>query len=693
MPKVLKRKAQKDQPSKDKLAFPVDHYSASSFIKFSTNPILFKIEYINRDRFDTAMGASGILGKAFHKGMEVYYAGSDTLIPTNEEEAIEYGMKAGMELIELYNDGFINYTTNIPNKQKLFDLFTFTFQSYIKVMPYVPDTVLGVEEAMMEEIDVEWRGAQLKLPVKLKGYLDRVDRIDGKLRIRDYKTCYAYSNPDKIDGAKIIQAIIYYLLTYAKYGEEPYSLVFEEVKYSKNADGSTQVRQYEIVFAENELYFDFFFRFYEDITRALNGEQVYVPNVNALFDNEVAIIAYLHRLDDTEETAKLMKKHKVTNVSDLLKKQIQSAGNMRRLMKSIEATFVSAKNLDYDKMTNPEKIKTKLMEHGMMLQFEDLIEGATVDLYRFTPTIGLKMKKLESYTADVEQVLGVAGVRILAPIPGTSFVGFEVPRAVRSFPQLPAGGTFDIAIGETIMGEARRFDIRTAPHLLVAGASGSGKSVFLSGLIRQLSQIPNADLHLFDPKVVELAMHKTDANVVEYESDIVKISESLEGLISTMNARYEQMAKKGVRNIDAMPDLRYKFVIVDEFGDIIASQHIDTQTVKTGHTFTKGERAGEEETKTTTVNLSEAVERSILILAQKGRAAGIHVVIATQRPSTDVIKGTIKANFPAKVVFKTSKQVDSMVVLDEPGAEKLTGKGDMLFAGDTGIERLQGYNT
>lgn len=660
MPKVLKHKTKKDSDSSSQSpdAFPLSHISASSMRKFSSNPILFKIGYINRDVFETMQNASGVLGKAFHQAMEVYYGGSDTLIPTSESEAIEFGMRSGMDFLEKYNDGFINYSKTIPVKQKLFDLMTFCYQSYIEQTPYQADTVVAVEDEIVEEIDVEWRGQNVHLPVKLKGYIDKIERVDGLLKLKDYKTCYAYSNPEKIDGAKMLQAVEYYLLAYAKYGEEPYSITFEEIKYTKNSDGTPQVKRYEVVYAENELYFDFYFRFYEDMVRALNGEMVYVPNVDAMYDNEVAIISYIHRLDVSEETAKLMKKHKVDNVGDLLKKQIQSAGNMRKLLKTVEAKFVSAKNLDYSKMKNEQKIQTKMMEHGMMLQFDSKVEGASVDLYRYTPSIGLKMSRLANYAADVEQVLGVAGIRVLAPISGSTMVGFEVPRADRTFPGRPtASNGFDMAIGQMIDGTPRYFDIRRAPHMLVAGSSGSGKSVWLSGAIEQLSEISNGELYLFDPKIVELAQYEGIAKV--YETDPRKINKALAVLVIEMNDRYKKMAAKKVRNIDAMKNIPYKFVVIDEFGDLI---------------------------------LSEAVEKSVLQIAQKGRAAGIHLIIATQTPRADIISGAIKANFPIKILFKTAKAVDSRVVMDEAGAEKLLGRGDMLFVGDRGTERLQGYN-
>lgn len=683
----------KSQSVKDIGQFPVKHYSYSSMRDFCTNLTMFFIKHVNRDRFDTAMGASGVLGSAFHKAMEVYYGGSDDFVITNEEEAIEYGMKCGMSYIESYNDGFINWTTTIPNKQKILDLFSFCFQTYIKEMPYQKEELVEVEDCILESIDVDWKGEHITLPIKLKGYIDRIDRVSKKLKIFDYKIVYTFSNPDKIDGSKIIQAIVYYLLVYAKYGEAPYSMTFQEVKHSKNSDGSPQVRQYEIVYEENDLYFDFFFRLYQDITRALNGEMVYVPNIDARYDNEIAIIAYVHRLDQPEEIARLMKKHRTQTLSDLLKKEIQGASNMRKLMKTVEENFVSAKNLNYEKMKPEEKIQTKMMEHGMMLKFDSVIHGASVDLYRYMPSIGLKMSRVKNYTDDVEQVLGSSGIRILAPIPRSTLIGFEVPTENRTFPTIPEGDTFEIAIGQDIMGDDRRFDIRSAPHMLIAGTSGSGKSTFLTALIKQLSRIPRTEIHLFDPKMVELSQHEKDANVVQYESDIMGIHNALEHLVDIMNGRYEALARAKVRSIDQMTNMPYKFVIIDEFGDIMVSQHIDVVTQETGHIFTKGAQVGMAEMETIERNISKEIEKYILLLAQKGRAAGIHVIIATQRPSADIIKGTIKANFPTKVMFRTAKAIDSVVVLDEPGAEKLLGKGDMLFSSDMGIERLQGYNS
>lgn len=639
--------------------FPLDHYSYSSLVRFSTNPILFKIRDINGDQLDTTWNISGVIGQAFHKAMQEYYL---SMTVDDEPTAIQTGLEAGMDYLEGYNDGFIEFSFTVPNKQKAQEILAFAYNSYVKETKNQGELV-SCEEKIEVDVDVEWKGERVKLPVALKGYVDKIIRQDGKLKIVDYKTTRAFSNPDKIDGAKIIQAIQYYLLVFAEYGEAPYSIVFEEIKTSKNRDGGSQVKRYEMIYGDCEQFFDFYFRLYDDVTRAINGEAVFVPNVHAVFDNEVALVAYIHRLDVTEEAAKLMKKLRVRNITDLLKRKITTAGNMRRFLATAEKKFVSFKNLNYEKMTTEEKIKTKLMEHGMLVDYESKIDGYSVELYQFNPSIGLKMSRIKSYVADVEQVVGVSGVRVLAPIPNTSLIGFEIPKTKRSFPkETPHNKGFELAIGADIYGKPYYFDIRKAPHLLVAGASGSGKSVFLNSIISQLATLDNVDLHLFDPKIVELARFSEKAK--EYYTDVEDVYLALDGLIDEMNKRYQKFRDSGARNIEEYTDkMNYKFVIIDEFGDL-----------------TVGSNYGKE------------ISKTLLILAQKARAAGIHLIIATQRPSAKIITGDIKANFPAKAAFRCAKAIDSQVVLDEAGAEKLLGQGDMIFSSDQGEIRLQGYN-
>ena len=236
------------------------------------------------------------------------------------------------------------------------------------------------------------------LPIPLKGHPDLVYKDkQGRVKIRDPKFCYNYSKDDEIDGAKLIQAAFYYFLVYAETGQQPHSITFQEFKTSQNKDGSKQLREYEIVYADAPLIFDLFFRYYEDITDALLGKQVYVPNMTAMFDKEVSLLAYIHRLDMDEIRAEKLKEAKVDNITDFLKKKIQTTGSMKKYLDVVAKKFISGKSLNYKDMTTEERIKMKLAEHGIAVDFDSKVVGGSVTLYRYEPSIGLKMSKIEGY--------------------------------------------------------------------------------------------------------------------------------------------------------------------------------------------------------------------------------------------------------------------------------------------------------
>lgn len=620
---------------------------------------MFKVNYLNGDQIETTSSPSNVLGKAMHKALETYLGGNpDVPVPADDGEAIKLAHAVGLEYLQGYSDGFIGYNTVIASREKLQERFAFAFFGYIKEFDYskyVKETVL-VEKMLKHKVSVDGK----VLPVPLKGSADFVYRDHkDRLIIRDHKFTSKFSDPEAIDGAKLIQAAFNFLLVAAETGEVPYSMVYAEFKITANQDKSPQMREFEIVFAEHPLLFEFFYRYYFDVTDALLGKQVFVPNVYAMYDKEVSILAYIHRLDEDESRAKAFKEAKVDNITDFLKKRIQRDGAMKKYLETVSAKFVSAETLNYKSMTTEERIKMKLAEHGLGVEFHSKVRGNSVELYRYEPSVGLKMTKIASYVKDIEQVVEKSGIRVLAPIKDSGLVGFEVPLDERTFPTAPTPKGFDLAIGQTVMGEARRLDIREAPHMLVAGSSGSGKSVFLNNIINQLLTIPRVELHLFDPKQVELVQYEGMSKVKEYQSHHAAIAISLEALCEEMEERYKEMKAARVKNISQMPNMRYKFVIIDEFADLGMKTHIGGL---------------------------------IQTLAQKGRAAGIHLIIATQRASAHVLSGDIKVNFPTKVVFRMSKSVDSRVMIDEDGAEKLLGKGDMLLSSDAGLERLQGFN-
>lgn len=640
--------------------FPVDHFSGSMFILVVTNPFMAKIRYINGDVIDTTTSVSAVLGSAVHRGIQAYLGGEkDIATPADEGEAIKHGHMRGLDYLTSYSDGFINYSSTIPNRQKLEEKYAFCYFGYIKEFNYKKKykEVLLVEEKLKYRVEVEDRS----LPVPLVSIPDLVAR-DHKNRIAivDHKIVGSYTKEDDIDGAKIIQAMFNFFTVYAHTGEAPYSFTFREHKHTLNSDGSPQTREYTFVYNEVPMMFELFYRLYQDITDMFLGKAVYLPNFRAMWDKEVSILSYIYRLDVQEERNQAFKKMKVDNITDFLKMKIQKEGSIKKYMEQVATQFISAKTLNYKDMQIEERIKMKLAEHGLGLDFHSKIEGDSVTMYRYEPSIGLKMKKIEAYVKDIEQVVEVSGVRALCPIPNSGLVGFEVPKTERSFPvlKIPKKTSFELAIGKTIMGETRVYDIRSAPHILVAGSAGSGKSVFLNNLIKQLLMNKEAELYLFDPKQVELVEFEDEKNVKEYISDYEQIGVSLNSLVKEMESRYATMKEKKVKNISETK-MKYKIVVIDEFADLVMNLDLGKQ---------------------------------VQLLAQKGRACGIHLIIATQRASTKVISGDIKVNFGVKAVFRMSKAIDSRIMLDEDGAEKLLGKGDMLFSTENGTERLQSFN-
>lgn len=620
---------------------------------------MFKIKNINGDRIETTDRASNVLGRAVHRGLQHYFGGCDNVISNDEGERIKEAFVYGQNFVLDYNDGFIEWTTAIPNRTVLEEKYSKCFFGYMKEFPKKEIKTLWFAEKMLKhKVNLDGK----TLPIPLKGSADLVyEDHKGRIVIWDHKFTSVYSKKDEIDAPKLVQAVFNFLLVYAETGIAPYKMVFGEYKTSDNRDKSNQMMPFEIVFKDTPLMFELFYRLYEDITDMLMGtRQAFLPNLTAMYDKEVSIMAYIHNLDDNVNRDKQFKKMDVNNITDLLKKKIEKTGNMKKYLEIISKNFISANTLNYKTMNTQDKIKMKLAEHGIAVEYHSKTEGRTVELYRYEPSIGLKMSRVDSFVKDIEQVVEMGGVRVLAPIPNTSLIGFEIPKKERTFPNVtPKNKLFELSIGENVNGEVKYFDIRKAPHMLVAGTSGSGKSVFLNSLINQILTIPHVELHLYDPKKVELNQFEDHLKVVEYSDNHTEIPTLLYNLTKEMDKRYEYLKQRKVKNISDIKDMRYKFVIIDEYADL---------------------------------TMKSEVNHCVQLLSQKGRACGIHLIIATQRASTKIMSGDLKVNFSCKAIFKMSKAVDSRVMMDEDGAEKLLGMGDMLFSFDGNVERLQGYN-
>ena len=362
----------------------------------------------------------------------------------------------------------------------------------------------------------------------------------------------------------------------------------------------------------------------------------------------------------------------------------------------LEKSEDSNPRIDMDEQNaNKERIIQVLHSFGFEISSIKATIGPTITLYEITPAEGMRISKIRTLEDDIALSLAAEGIRIIAPIPGKGTIGIEVPnkkKCIVSMESILNSKTYQeskmelpCALGKTITNEVFMIDLAKAPHLLVAGATGQGKSVGLNAIITSLlykKHPSELKIVMVDPKKVEFSIYVPIENYflakLEEEeepiiTDVQKVVKTLNSLCKLMDTRYDLLKQAGVRNIkeyneafkarklnplqghDFMP---YYVVVIDEFGDLIMT-------------------AGKE------------IELPICRIAQLARAVGIHMIIATQRPTAQIVTGTIKANFPARIAFRVSATIDSRVILDRTGANQLIGRGDMLYLNGGDPTRVQ----
>jgi S-DNA-T family DNA segregation ATPase FtsK/SpoIIIE len=341
---------------------------------------------------------------------------------------------------------------------------------------------------------------------------------------------------------------------------------------------------------------------------------------------------------------------------------------------------------------NAKRLSGVLSDFGIESKVTNAHVGPSITQYELEVKSGTKMSKIKALSSEIALSLAATDVRIQAPIPGKNTVGVELPNKVATgvsfyemmklFSQDKEGGKLKVVLGKDIMGKPQYMEINKTPHLLIAGATGSGKSVCVNCIISSILMRAKPDevkLIMVDPKKVELGMYNCIPHLLmPVITDPKKASAALQKVVDEMMKRYDLFEESRTKNIESynnylsnknkdlplesqIPLLPYMVVIIDELADLM-------------------------------VVAKKEVEDSIMRITQMARAAGIHLIVATQRPSTDVITGVIKANIPSRIAFAVSSQIDSRTILDHPGAEKLLGKGDMLFSpmGSNDPTRIQG---
>jgi len=372
-----------------------------------------------------------------------------------------------------------------------------------------------------------------------------------------------------------------------------------------------------------------------------------------------------------------------------------------------EKPATAARTYDRDSLImNSRILEKKLRDFGVLGTVLRVHPGPVITMYEFEPASGVKVSRITNLSDDLSLALRALSVRIIAPIPGTSVVGIEVPNGEREmvwFRDVLESESFrasrsklTLALGKDIFGNPVEADLARMPHLLVAGATGTGKSVFLNSLLCSLLFRASPDelkLLLVDPKLLELSIYEGIPHLI---ADVVtnpkRAAAALNGVVHKMEERYQMMSALGVRNIDQFN------VRVDE--ELAAGNTTFRLKPKPGETEGREVPFARipyivvviDELADLMVLAARDVEEALQRLAQMARAAGIHLVLATQRPSVDVLTGVIKANFPARISFQVSSRTDSRTILDQNGAEHLLGQGDMLFLppGTSKLQRIHG---
>ena len=400
-------------------------------------------------------------------------------------------------------------------------------------------------------------------------------------------------------------------------------------------------------------------------------EEMVIPKIEAFEDVEA--IKRQKELEENLKKAEAARLNTDKGYNELLKKSIEEIFKIKPM--DMEKKFEIEKSI----IDNVNHLENVLKQFGIDAKVVNYEYGPTITRYEITIPAGVKVSKVTSLSDDIAMNLADESIRIEAPIPGKNTIGIETPNKIKEpvhFSNIIQNkelekGELNVILGKDIVGRDKIIDITKMPHLLIAGQTGSGKSVAVNTLIATLiskKSEKEVKFIMVDPKMVELMPYNDIPHLlVPVIIDPQQAAIALKWAVNEMENRYKQLMENGVRNIKSYNSLKYVekmpyiVIIIDELADLM-------------------------------MVASGSVEESIARIAQKARAVGIHLVVATQRPSTDVITGMIKANLPSRISFALRSQIDSRTILDSAGAEKLLGQGDMLLLenGSSKLERIQG---
>lgn len=667
-----------------------DRWSYSKVNTFARNEKAFEMSYIYLESYKSS--ASNIAGKAYHSALEHYFSqlqeGIETDIVDLQTIAFDY-----IDDVKPYDWKIQKTTPTIEacktKASKIVGTLLTNFFSELSV--YIDDLseIVETEKTYNEFLTVN----RVDIPLPCRGILDLIIKTkDGKRVIIDHKSKTAFSNDKEIKFSIGKQAITYVLLYEAVTGKKVDEVWFIENKSSKNKNGSPQLIAFKVVMDKDTraLYQSML---YEPLKRMLEAisdpDYVYLINEN---DNFIDL-AELYEFWTKTMIAEIDDFNVPENKKGMLEKRIKKIRNasMATVNPSLIKKFRenAAEFIQYDlsnkNMTREQKIEHILRSLGMSVNVEHTFSGYSSDTFLVSISAGTSISTITRYKLDIASALSVSSVRIgkdLFVHDNRSFVAIEAGRPRDNslmFDESQVDG-WKIPIGVDNFGQTVRWDINnpSTPHVLVGGSTGSGKSVFLISTIRYALLAGFSRIIIFDPKF----------EFVNFASDIISVYSDIDDIETMMEMIVEEMndqVKSGTK--------RNTLVIFDEFADAVANSRKGNKlnvyaTVNIGNY-----KDGSIKYKREIVDVKKSLSENLRLLLQKGRSTGYRIVAATQRASVKVVTGDMKVNFTVQVCFKVPKEVDSKVMLDESGAESLTGKGDGLLRspeyGDT--IRFQGY--
>lgn len=584
---------------------------------FLNNQIQFKKRYIAKV-YDEPSSPALVVGKAMHKMIEERLKG----------QSIEVAIQSGLQEIENIADYEIDYGKT-GSREKIIDRYQKLSTIVINELPTYDD-ILAIEDRVECELSIRNK----KIP--MKGYIDLVRDLGDALEIVDWKSVTSYSDEDTENWAYLIQSWIYVQLIEFKYKKPVSRVVFKEIKKTINRDSMPQIKDYVLdrhgIEEANDV-----------IGRVVKAVSDYVDNPDA---------TYFPNPRDMMNGAQSM--HIVAQMEGVT---VRTVHTTERREKFAPVNTVVAEDIASDDGSETDRIKGKLVEFGIGGRIEKVIKSNTVDTYMFRPNRGVKMSKIATMGDDLSLALGSDAVRVIAPVYGTKTVGIEVPHE-QSFPTFDGkGSSHQIPIGVDTMNNVIYDDIAKMPHMLIGGQTGSGKSVFIRNIIQSLN---NCEVDIIDMKGLDF--EDLGKNII---SEVPAALMLIKKLVHIMDECYKNKRVNAKRRV----------LIIDEYADLVM------QTGKEKHEIGVFDENGKLKTKTTTIDTRKQLETDLTRILQKGRAANINVIIATQRPSADIVAPIIKANCPVKACLRVATAKNSEIILDESGGERLLGKGDMLYLG------------